>query len=157
MATLSNFKDMRIEEEIKQEKFNNEFQKVTINLLYTSNWLINKHKDFFNSYNITPQQYNVLRILRGQHPDTISTSAIKERMLDKNSDVSRIVDRLTSKELVNKTTCPQDRRLVDVIISKKGLALLKSMDKAVNELNDCVGLTETEARQLNELLDKARS
>jgi len=157
MATLSNFKDMRIEEEIKQEKFNNEFQKVTINLLYTSNWLINKHKEFFNSYNITPQQYNVLRILRGQHPDTISTSAIKERMLDKNSDVSRIVDRLTSKELVNKTTCPQDRRLVDVIISKKGLALLKSMDNAVNELNDCVGLTEKEAQQLNELLDKARS
>lgn len=148
---------MRIEEEIKQEKFKSEQQKVTINLLYTSNWLINKHKAFFSAYDITPQQYNVLRILRGQHPKSISTSAIKDRMLDKNSDVSRIVDRLTNKELVNKATCSTDRRLVDVLISPQGLDLLKSMDKAVNGLDANIALTEEEAKMLNKLLDKVRS
>ena len=148
---------MRIEEEIKQEKFKSEQQKVTINLLYTSNWLINKHKEFFKSYDITPQQYNVLRILRGQHPQSISTSAIKDRMLDKNSDVSRIVDRLTNKELVSKNTCSKDRRLVDVLISPQGLELLKSMDKAVNSLDGNIGLNDEEAKMLNSLLDKVRS
>jgi len=148
---------MRIEEEIKQEKFKSEQQKVTINLLYTSNWLMNKHKEFFKTYNITPQQYNVLRILRGQHPKSISTSAIKDRMLDKNSDVSRIVDRLTSKNLLCKTTCSEDRRLVDVIISDDGLELLKKMDKAIDNLDETINLTDEEAKQLNKLMDKARS
>lgn len=148
---------MRIEDEIKQEKFKSEQQKVTINLLYTSNWLINKHKEFFNAYDITPQQYNVLRILRGQHPKSISTSAIKDRMLDKNSDVSRIVDRLTNKDLVSKATCSTDRRLVDVLISPNGLKLLKSMDKAVNSLDANISLNDEEAATLNKLLDKVRS
>ncbi|MDX1629533.1 MAG: MarR family transcriptional regulator [Fulvivirga sp.] len=148
---------MRIEDEIKQRKFRSELQKVNINLLYTSNWLINKHKNFFKQYDITPQQYNVLRILRGQHPEKISTSEIKERMLDKNSDVSRIVDRLTGKDLVLKNTCPTDRRLVDVTISKKGLNLLSKMDNTVNLLDESIGLSQEEARMLNELLDKARS
>lgn len=148
---------MRIEDEIKQEKFKSERQKVTINLLYTSNWLINKHKEFFSDYEITPQQYNVLRILRGQHPKSISTSAIKDRMLDKNSDVSRIVDRLTNKELVSKAPCSKDRRLVDVLISQKGLSLLKTMDKAVDGLDANISLNEDEAKMLNQLLDKVRS
>lgn len=148
---------MRIEEEIKQEKFKSEHQKASINLLYTSNWLTNKHKDFFSDYEITPQQYNVLRILRGQHPEKISTSDIKQRMLDKNSDVSRIVDRLTTKKLVSKSTCSKDRRLVDVAISKKGLALLKNMDKHVETLNKAINLTSQEAEKLNELLDKLRN
>ncbi len=148
---------MRIEDEIKQEKFKSEQQKVTINLLYTSNWLINKHKEFFSEYEITPQQYNVLRILRGQHPKSISTSAIKDRMLDKNSDVSRIVDRLTNKELVSKGTCSKDRRLVDVLISQKGLTLLKAMDKSVDGLDTNISLNEEEAKMLNKLLDKVRS
>ncbi|MTI22349.1 MarR family transcriptional regulator [Fulvivirga sp. RKSG066] len=148
---------MRIEDEIKQDKFHSEQQKVTINLLYTSSWITNKHKEFFKSYNITPQQYNVLRILRGQHPQSISTSAIKDRMLDRNSDVSRIVDRLTTKQLVSKSTCPDDRRLVDVVISDNGLLLLKKMDKAVEKLDTTVNLNEEEAKKLNELLDKVRS
>lgn len=148
---------MRIEEEIKQEKFKSERQKASINLLYTSNWLINRHKEFFGQYEITPQQYNVLRILRGQHPEKISTSDIKARMLDKNSDVSRIVDRLTSKKLVSKSTCPEDRRLVDVAISKKGLTLLKTMDEHVEKLDKAINLSDEEAHKLNELLDKARN
>jgi DNA-binding MarR family transcriptional regulator len=148
---------MRIEEEIHQKEFISEKQKATINLIFTSSWLMNKHKDFFKGYGLTPQQFNVLRILRGQHPGTISTSEIKSRMLDKNSDASRIVDRLTLKALVTKTTCPNDRRLVDVGISKDGLNLLKQMDNKLNTLDNDLGINETEAHQLNILLDKVRS
>lgn len=148
---------MKFEEEIKQGKFRNNRQKATLNLLFTSNWLSNKHKDFFKQFGLTPQQYNVLRILRGQHPNSISTSEIKARMLDKNSDTSRIVDRLTLKGWVTKNECPTDRRLVDVIIAKDGLDLLKRMDKETNRLDERIKLTEEEANTLSKLLDKLRS
>ncbi|ELR68922.1 Transcriptional regulator, MarR family [Fulvivirga imtechensis AK7] len=149
---------MRIEDELQQKSFKSEKQKATLNLLFTSGWLVNQHKEFFKPFGITTQQYNVLRILRGQHPKSISTCVIKERMLDRNSDVSRIVDRLTLKGWVKKTTCPNDRRLVDVVISEDGLNLLKRMDKAVDQLDDNLGgLSEKDAVQLNELLDKIRS
>lgn len=148
---------MNIEEEIQQKKFKSERQKATINLMFTSGWLVNKHKEFFKPFGITNQQYNVLRILRGQHPKSISTCVIKERMLDRNSDVSRIVDRLTLKGWVNKTTCPNDRRLVDVVISPEGLELLKTMDSAIDKLDEQLGsLTEKDAKLLNELLDRMR-
>ncbi|UII24525.1 MarR family transcriptional regulator [Fulvivirga maritima] len=148
---------MKFEEEIKQSKFTSECQKATLNLIFTSGFVNNMQKDFFKPYNITNQQYNVLRILRGQHPKSISTSGIKDRMLDKNSDVSRIVDRLTLKGWVQKTVCPDDRRLVDVVITNEGLQLLESMDTEVKKLNEHLGsLTEEEAKQLSELLDKVR-
>ncbi|MEQ8927656.1 MAG: MarR family transcriptional regulator [Fulvivirga sp.] len=147
---------MKFEEEIKQRKFRSAQQKATLNLLFTSNWLSNKHKDFFKEYGLTPQQYNVLRILRGQFPNSISTSDIKNRMLDKHSDTSRIVDRLTLKGWVTKKECPSDRRLVDVVISKDGLDLLSRMDTATNQLDETLGLTEDEASQLSKLLDKIR-
>jgi DNA-binding MarR family transcriptional regulator len=151
------FYKMKIEEEIHQKKFRSEVQKATINLLFTSSWLTNKHKDFFKAYGLTPQQFNVLRILRGQYPATISTSEIKARMLDKNSDASRIVDRLTLKAWVTKKECPDDRRLVDVAISEDGLNLLERMDKETNNLDQSLGLTESDAILLNELLNKIRS
>ncbi len=148
---------MRFEDEIKQQKFKSQQHKAILNLLFTSGWITNKHKDFFKKFDLTPQQYNVLRILRGQHPESISTSEIKLRMLDKNSDTSRIVDRLALKKLVTKTVCPADRRLVDVVISKKGLKLLADMDAETDELDRGIGLNDDEARSLNELLDKMRS
>ncbi len=148
---------MKIEDEINQKEFISESQKATINLIFTSSWLMNKHKEFFKVYGLTPQQFNVLRILRGQHPGSISTAEIKSRMLDKNSDASRIVDRLTLKAFVTKMICPKDRRLVDVTISKDGLNLLKRMDKKITELDNELGISETEAIQLNNLLDKIRS
>ncbi len=148
--------EMRIEEEIKQHKFRNERQKATVNLLFTTNWLNNKHKDFFKEYGLTNQQFNVLRILRGQQPNSISTCDIKSRMLDKNSDASRIVDRLTLKGWVKKTENPKDRRLVDVVISKAGLALLKRMDAAIDKLEEDIVLTDQEAETLNKLLNKMR-
>lgn len=147
---------MGIEEEIKQIKFRSEKQKATINLLYTAGWISNSHKHFFKEFGITPQQFNVLRILRGQHPKSISTSDIKARMMDKNSDVSRIVDRLAAKHWISKTTCPKDKRLVDVIITDKGMSLLAGMDSTVDELDDVISLTNDEAAQLNHLLDKLR-
>ncbi|MEQ8242217.1 MarR family transcriptional regulator [Fulvivirga sp.] len=148
---------MRIEEEIHQKKFRSELQKATINLLFTSNWLTNRHKDFFKLYGLTPQQFNVLRILRGQYPGSISTSEIKARMLDKNSDASRIVDRLTLKGWVTKKVCPDDRRLVDVTINDDGLNLLTRMDADTNALDESLGLSESDAKQLSLLLDKMRS
>lgn len=147
---------MKFEKEIQQEKFRSAKQKATLNLLFTCNWLNNQHKDFFKGFGLTPQQYNVLRILRGQFPDSISTSDIKVRMLDKNSDASRIVDRLTLKGWVTKCTSPQDRRLVDVLISEDGLTLLGRMDSHTDQLDHTIGLTEDEADQLCELLDKVR-
>ncbi|MCG8388357.1 MAG: MarR family transcriptional regulator [Cytophagales bacterium] len=149
---------MKIEDEIHQKVFKNEWQKATLNLIFTASWLGNKHKEFFKPFGITQQQYNVLRILRGSHPKSISTSVIKTRMLDKNSDASRIVDRLTAKDLVLKKTCPSDRRLVDVTISGKGLRLLEVMDTKIDALDNGLGsLTEKEAKVLNQLLDKLRS
>jgi len=148
---------MKIEEEIHQSHFRNELQKASLNLLFTSGWLSNRHKESFKPYGITPQQYNVLRILRGSLPKTISTSEIKSRMLDRNSDVSRIVDRLNVKGWIIKKPCPADRRLVDVTITEKGLNLLTEMDTKVEMLENSLGkLSEEEANRLNQLLDKIR-
>lgn len=148
---------MKIEEEIHQKEFKSPFQKATINLLFTANWLSNYHKSHFKPYGITSQQYNVLRILRGSFPKTISTSDIKKRMIDKNSDASRIIDRLSLKGLVHKANCPSDRRLVDLKISDKGLELLTEIDTQVVELEKSLGgLSVDEAEQLSLLLDKLR-
>ncbi|MEM6524821.1 MAG: MarR family transcriptional regulator [Bacteroidota bacterium] len=148
---------MELEKEISQKSFKSEFQKASLNLIFTSSWLINKHKDFFKPFGITPQQYNVLRILRGSFPKSLSTSDIKSRMLDKNSDVSRIVDRITVKDWAEKKVRLSDRRLVDVQISGRGLELLEAMDGHMNILDQSLGQLSTEdARALNTLLDKIR-
>lgn len=148
---------MKIEEEIHQKQFRNEHQKAAVNLIYTHSWLTTRIKQFLSRHGITMQQFNVLRILRGQHPGSISTSVIRDRMLDHNSDASRIVDRLHRQELVEKEPCPSDRRLVDVRISDKGLKLLNTIDQQQEQIDNFLGmLSEQEARTLNQLLDKAR-
>ena len=148
---------MKIEDEIHQKQFRNEYQKATINIIYTYGWLTTRLKQFLSNYDITLQQFNVLRILRGQHPGSISTSVIRDRMLDRNSDASRIVDRLHRQGLVDKQPCPSDRRLVDVRISDKGMKLLETIDKKQDELDNLVGnLTEDEVKEFNRLLDKTR-
>jgi DNA-binding MarR family transcriptional regulator len=148
---------MNIEDEIKQESFRNEYQKSAINLIFTYNWLFHKQKKFFKSFDITGQQYNVLRILKGQFPEAISTSDIKKRMLDKNSDVSRIVDRLAIKDLVYKNPCLSDKRLVDVSITHQGLQLLSEIDIQILDLDNVFSTLELEeAKELNRLLDKLR-
>ena len=147
---------MSIENDIQQAKFRNEHHKVSVNLIYTCNWLMEKHKHFFDNADITPQQYNILRILRGAGTP-LSTLQIRQRMLDKMSDTSRIVDRLVKKELVKKVICKTDRRLVDVTISEKGLSLIEGMDGHNDEMDASVGTLSTEeAMALNGLLDKMR-
>lgn len=150
---------MRLEEAIKQKApFKSPWHKLAVNLFYSSNWLLGIQKDLFKPYNITPQQYNVLRILRGAYPEPISTSDIRSRMLDKMSDVSRIVDRLVKKDLLSRRTCKSDKRLVDVLITEEGLKLLEQMDRTQQVLDErLAGLSQDEAEQLNLLLDKLRA
>ncbi len=148
---------MSIEEDISQTKFRNEFQKSAINLIYTYNWMNEKMKAVFDKEKITGQQFNILRILRGAGKP-ISTLQIRQRMLDKMSDTSRIVDRLIVKGLVKKNTCPEDKRLVDVSITDKGKKLLEKMEVYDSEMDAIFGnLNTTEAKTLNTLLDKIRS
>lgn len=145
-----------IEEEIQQRKFKSPYQKAVLNLIYTANWIQNKHQGFFRLYGITGQQYNILRILKGQHPKSISATAIKSRMLDQNSDVSRLLDRMAAKDLLTKKTCPNDKRASDVNITQTGLDLLKQIEKKESDIDELLSLTPEEANQLSDLLDKAR-
>jgi MarR family 2-MHQ and catechol resistance regulon transcriptional repressor len=148
---------MSIEKDIHQNKFVSARQKAMINLLYTYGWVMEQIKTFLAAEDITHQQFNILRILRGAMPEPLSTLQIRERMLDKMSDTSRIVDRLLAKELVEKTTCPKDKRLVDVTISPKGLNLLDRVDRRSDHIQDIMGrLSEDEAVQLSNLLDQLR-
>ena len=149
---------MRIEEEIVQEKFLNENHKTLVNFIYTHNFLIDKMSGFFKKQGITRQQFNVLRILRGQHPKATNLGLIKERMLDKMSDASRIVERLRVKKLVTRKQSRHDRREVEILISPEGLALLEVTDqeiKQIYKLFDC--FNSDELNQLNILLDKFRN
>jgi DNA-binding MarR family transcriptional regulator len=147
---------MKIEEEIRQTKFKSPHEKALINLIFTYNWLQNKQQEFFKPFGVTPQQFNILRILKGQHPNTISGTEIKSRMLDKNSDVSRLLHRLTLKNLVGKKSCPYDKRASDVFITDTGLELLDRMGKLQKELDNVLELSDKEADQLSDLLDKSR-
>lgn len=148
---------MSIEKDISQRKFKTEYQKAMINLIFTNNWMTERMKQFFEQADLTPQQFNILRILRGAgHP--LSTLQIRQRMLDKMSDTSRIVDRLIKKGLVKKVVCKTDRRLVDVTITEKGMKLLEKLDDMQDTLDGILSnLSETDAKQLNKLLDKIRN
>ena len=148
---------MKIEEEIQQTKFRNPHHKAMLNLFYTAGWLESKNKDFFKKYGITNQQFNILRILRGQHPNKISGAEIKSRMLDKNSDVSRLLDRLITKKLAIKSQCANDKRAADIAITEKGLQLLKQLDDKIDQTDSkALNLSPAEAVKLSNLLDKCR-
>ena len=148
---------MKLEEEISQKSFKTEFHKATVNLIYTYNWLVNYQIDLLKPYEITLQQFNILRILRGQYPNPTTIKLLKERMLDKMSDASRIVEKLRIKNLIDRKVCPHERRKVDVIITQKGLELLKEIDNHDDEvISKISSLNEHEVKRLNELLDKMR-
>jgi DNA-binding MarR family transcriptional regulator len=147
---------MGIEKDIQQTNFRNEHQKLGINIMYTANWLNEKIAGILSQEDITQQQYNILRILRGADKP-LSTLQIRARMLDKMSDTSRIVDRLVAKELVEKNTCPTDKRLVDVVLSKKGFAMLEKLDQLNHHLDALMkGISEKDANTMNQLLDQLR-
>ncbi len=149
---------MGIEEDIQQRTFRNAHQKAAINLLYTNSWMRERTKIIFDTEDITPQQFNILRILRGSFPKPLSTLQIRERMIEKMSDTSRIVDRLITKGLVKKLVCKNDRRLVDIIITDKGKKLLERLDARQDEIDSVLrNLSEKEATLLSDLLEKIRS
>ena len=149
---------MRIEDEIKQPIFRDEYQKAHINLIYTAGWLQLRQAAAFKPFGLTLPQFNILRILRGQHPLPATVALLIDRMLDKTSNASRIVDRLEEKKLVTRTVCPANRRAVDIRITKAGLELLDQIE-ATGVLQSCdnAPLNEAEMRQLNDLLDKMRT
>lgn len=148
---------MRLEDEIKQTKpFQDEFHKLEVNLIYTYHWMQARLEERLNGADITLQQYNILRILRGQYPNPATVMLLKERMLDRECDASRLVDRLVQKALVSRTLCPNDRRKVDVLITQKGLDLLKMIDQRESFLKKHASLSEHELQSLNALLDKLR-
>jgi DNA-binding MarR family transcriptional regulator len=148
---------MSLEDDIQQKAFRNEYQKAILNIIYTHNYLVGMMTDVFKQFDITRQQYNVLRILRGQYPDPASINLIKDRMLEKMSDTSRIVERLRLKGLVQRQDGKSDKRSAEVTITLEGLDLLKKMQGPVDELESVLtSLSIDEARELNTLLDKLR-
>lgn len=148
---------MKIEDEIKQNRFHSEYQKLAINILFTNQWLTANTTKILKPFGISPQQYNVLRILKGQSPNAISVSNIMDRMIDKMSNTSRLVEKLRQKELIERVTCEKDRRQVDVKITKKGLELLEKVKTEMNAFKTISeNLTEKEASTINNLLDKMR-
>ena len=147
---------MSINKDINQASFKSEYQKAMINLIFTCNWTTEQLKHLFEEESLTMQQFNILRILRGSITP-LSTLQIRERMLDKMSDTSRIVDRLVIKGLAKKITCKTDKRLVDVTITGKGLKVLEKLDTQEDKMENIIKvLSESEAETLNKLLDKIR-
>lgn len=148
----------KLEDIIKTSNFRNVYQKTVLNVFVTSNWISDQHQEIFKKYDLTIQQYNVLRILRGQYPKVCNLHNIRDRMLDKMSDVSRIIERLRKSNLVDRVVNEDDRRSVDIKITDKGLDLLKTMQKEESTMDNLLSnLTEEEAVNLNNLLDKIRT
>lgn len=149
---------MKFEKAIKQAKFESAQQKAILNVVYTANWLRDQQADIFKPFSILPQHFNVLRILRGQHPKPVSPGDIKEVMIDKNNDVTRLIDKLVNMELVSRHLCAENRRKMDVHITSKGLKLLEKMDAPLKEAFKDIRkkLSEKEANVLSDLLDKLR-
>jgi MarR family multiple gene transcriptional regulator MgrA len=143
-----------IEDIIQQKKFNDDYHRAYVGVAYLYNQIDYIQQQLFKEYDVTPQQYNALRILRGQHPRPATVGLIKERMIDRNSDASRIVERLRKAEFVERVTCENDRRAVDVVITAKGLELLTKLDPIVNTINDPLRmLGKEEIGELNTMLD----
>lgn len=150
---------MSLEEDIKSTVKIDERQKTVINLIYTHNWLKEQTQGFFKNYDLSAEQYNVLRILRGQKGNPANLSTIQERMLNKMSNTTRLIDKLLKKDLVTRQTCPTNRRKVEILITKKGITLLSELDTIVNHSNETITkqLTISELETLNQLLDKLRT
>lgn len=149
--------NMKLEDEIAQKAFIDDYQKLVVNLIYSSNWLSSQIKEFLKDYNLTPQQFNILRILRGQYPGSANINLLKERMLDKMCDASRMVERLRIKGLIKKKPSEKDKRNTEIIISKNGLKILDEIDKQTEFFNGLLqNLSPKEAKTINKLLDKMR-
>jgi DNA-binding MarR family transcriptional regulator len=148
---------MGISEDLKQRTFASETSKSVVNIIFTGNWMMQQMHDLLKPFGLTPQQYNVLRILRGQQNNPMTVLAITERMMDKMSNASRLVDKLLDKKLVLRRECPKDRRAVDVIILPAGLTLLAEIDQVQKQWEMSFGgIGADKMDQLNILLDEFR-
>jgi DNA-binding MarR family transcriptional regulator len=148
---------MSLEDDIKQSRFGSEHQKAAINVLYTGSWIHNNNSARLKKHGITPEQYNVLRILRGSHPNKLMLAEITNRMIDKSSNATRLVEKLRQKGCVKREVCENNRRQVDISITEKGLGLMKAIDAEENEwIGSLKNITKSEAVELNRLLDKLR-
>ncbi|MBL7858538.1 MAG: MarR family transcriptional regulator [Cyclobacteriaceae bacterium] len=149
---------MGIEQDIKQPKFQNDYEKAAVNILLTSSWLYNINASRLKPYGITPEQFNVLRILRGSYPQKMMLADITCRMIDKSSNATRLVEKLKQKGFVKREICDNNRRQVDISITDKGLAVLKKIDtEEADWLKVLKGITKPEAQELNRILDKLRA
>ena len=148
---------MEIEKEIVQAKFKSPLQKGIVNIIFTSNWIHSRQAKVLKPFGLTIQQYNILRILRGQLPNPASITLLTERMLDKMSNASRLVEKLLAKGYVERTVCPSDRRQVNVLITEAGIALLAQMEQALDRLENAPhNLSDSELEMLSNLLDRLR-
>ena len=149
--------NMSLEQDIKQERFVNEFEKVAVNVLFTASWLYNINSSRLKLHGITPEQYNVLRILRGSHPKALMLADVTCRMIDKSSNATRLVEKLRQKGLLKREICENNRRQVDISVTDKGLALLKKIDlEAEAWIETLKVISKSEAQELNRILDKLR-
>ncbi len=149
---------MSIEQDIKQEKFESEFHKAGVNILFTSSWLYNINAIRLKVHDITPEQYNVLRILRGSHPKALMLAEITCRMIDKSSNATRLVEKLRQKGFVKRDICENNRRQVDISITPKGLEILAKIDKDPDSLMMALKkLSKADSQELNRILDKIRA
>ncbi|EOZ99758.1 transcriptional regulator, MarR family [Indibacter alkaliphilus LW1] len=148
---------MKIEEAIQQKVFKDVYNKAIVNILYTQSFIVSKQSSLFKPFGLSPEQYNVLRILKGQNNNPITVSSIQERMLNKMSNASRLVEKLKQKGYVVREECPTDRRQVDIRITEEGLNVLKELENQIYEMNrKLIQLDEQEVEILNNLLDKSR-
>ena len=148
---------MKIEDEIKQSKFKNGHEKLVINLMFTGNWMYTNNTQRFKPFGISPEQYNILRILRGQHPNSVTINLLIERMLNKMSNASRLVEKLRQKDLLERRQCEADRRAVDVVITQKGLDMLSEIDLSNDDwTKSTIKLSDKDTSELNRLLDLLR-
>ncbi|MFC3879280.1 MarR family winged helix-turn-helix transcriptional regulator [Algoriphagus namhaensis] len=148
---------VKIEEAIQQRQFKDPYNKLMVNLLYTHSHLVSAQSQLFKPYGISPEQYNVLRILKGQNGQPTTVSSIQDRMLNRMSNASRLVEKLKLKGFLKREECPTDRRQVDIVITEEGLNLLAELQIKVDGFNkESIHLDLEEVHQLSELLDKLR-
>jgi len=150
---------MKIEEEIKSTVALDNSKKIILNVLYTQNVIADKLNEILKPYDLSGEQYNVLRILRGQKGNPANMCVIQERMLAKTSNTTRLVDKLLLKNLVTRNVCPENRRKIEVLITQKGLDILTELDPKVQEHENFFSknLNTEELEQLNQLLEKFRN
>ena len=149
---------MKLEDEIKTTKFQNEVHKAHLNILFTAGWLHAKINKYLKESGLTPEQYNVLRIVRGQSPKSVCAKDISNRMLDRNSNTTRIIDRLELKGLLQRIASERDRREKSIQLTPKGAEMLAALDATweKNSPHTNSNLSEAEAQTINQLLDKLR-